>query len=307
MSLGESVVALAGTPAGATLALVLALISALAHATLGALSKGGHDPLMNRGAMNLVYAVLSLPVALFMLPWPTPWLWLILFGAYLLHTLYEWLQSRAYDVGGFTVVYPIVRGTGPLLIALAAGGLFGEHFGVGQWLGLTVLTGGIYGLAWANLRLMGMDDLEALGRLRLALGLAIITGAMTAAYTLYDAWGVREAIDPFTFIAWLFVSGAFGTPVLAWRRWQRLEPATRPPWRDLAWRGLAGGLVALVSFGGIMLATRLGSVAEVAALRETSIVFATIIGVVIFRERLDPLRLGLIGMIVGGAVLIKVV
>jgi drug/metabolite transporter (DMT)-like permease len=307
LSLGETIVALAGTPAGGALAMALALLSALAHAVLGALSKGGRDPLINRGAINIVYGAIALPAALFLFPLPTAWLWLILLGAYVIHTIYEWLQSRAYEVGGFTVVYPIVRGTGPLLIALAAGTVFNETLAAVQWFGLLTLSGGIFGLAWANLRALGLDDLEALSRLRLALILAVITGGFTALYTLYDAWGVREAVDPFTFIVWLFVSGAFGTPVLAWRRWRHLAPEARPAPRDLVWRGLAGGIVATISFGGIMLATRLGSVAEVAAIRETSIVFATIIGVLIFRERLDRRRLGLIGAIVLGAVLIKVV
>jgi drug/metabolite transporter (DMT)-like permease len=304
--MGDLVVSLAGTEAGATWALILALVSALAHAMLGALSKGGRDPLINRGAINVAYGLMALPVALFWVPWPTPLLWLILLGAFLLHLIYEWLQAQAYAVGGFTVVYPIVRGTSPLLIALSAGLLFGEAFGLGQWLGLLVLTGAIYGLAWANLRALGIADLVAARRLRMALVFALITGTLTAVYTLYDAWGVRVALNPFSFIAWLFVVGAFGTPVLAWRRWQQLGPDQRPTLPDLVRRGLAGGAIALISFGGIMVATRLGSVAEVAAIRETSIVFATAIGVAVFGERLDALRLGLILLIVAGAVIIKV-
>lgn len=304
--MGELIVSMAGTPAGDALALALAMLSALAHAIFGAINKGGRDPIINRGAINVAYALMALPVALFVVDWPTPGLWAILLGAFVIHILFEWLQARSFQIGGFTVVYPIARGTGPLIIALVSGVLFGETFGLGQWLGLMLLTGAIYGLAWANLRALGMADVAAARQLRVAVLTAVAAGAMIAVYTLYDAWGIRQAADPFTFIAWFFVTGAFGTPVVAALRWRRLTPAQRPEPLDLALRGFFGGVIALMSFGGIMLATRLGAVAEVAALRETSIVFATAIGVLIFHERIDIMRLALILLIVAGAVVIKV-
>lgn len=304
--MSDLVVSLAGTPAGEALALALALLSALAHAIFGAINKGGRDAIINRGAINVAYALMALPFALFVFEWPAPWMWWILGGAFLIHLLYEWLQARAFQTGGFTVVYPIARGTGPLLIALASGTIFGEGFGPGQWAGLLVLTGAIYGLALANVRALGMADAAAAAQLRGAILTAVTAGAMIAVYTLYDAWAIRQAADPFTFIAWFFVTGMFGTPVVAVLRWRRMAPAQRPELGDLALRGVFGGLIALLSFGGIMLATRLGHVAEVAALRETSIVFATAIGVLVFHERLDALRLALIFAIVAGAVFIKV-
>lgn len=304
--MGAFIVELAGTPAGDALAVALALLSALAHAIFGAINKGGRDPIINRGAINIAYALFALPVALFLVPLPTPRLWWIIGGAFFIHLLYEWLQARAFQTGGFTVVYPIARGTGPLLIALFAGVVFNEPFGPSQWAGLLLLTGAIYGLAVANLRLLGLADLAAAKQLRLAITFALATGAMIAVYTLYDAWGIREAADPISFILWYFVTGAFGTPVVAALRWRRLTPEQRPELPDLALRGFFGGLIALISFGGIMLGTRLGNVAEVAAIRETSIVFATAIGVLIFHERLDALRLGLILLIAAGAIIIKV-
>lgn len=304
--MGDLIVSMAGTPAGDALALALAMLSALAHAIFGAINKGGRDPIVNRGAINVAYALMALPVALFVVEWPTPGLWAILFGAFVIHILFEWLQARSFQIGGFTVVYPIARGTSPLIIALVSGVLFGETFGLGQWLGLLLLTGAIYGLAWANLRALGMADVAAARQLRVAVLTAVAAGTMIAVYTLYDAWGIRQAADPFTFIAWFFVTGAFGTPVVAALRWRRLTPGQRPEPLDLVLRGFFGGVIALLSFGGIMLATRLGAVAEVAALRETSIVFATAIGVLIFHERIDIMRLALILLIVAGAVIIKV-
>ena len=303
--MGELIVSMAGTPAGEALALALALLSALSHAIFGAVHKGGRDPYLNRGAINVAYSLAAAPFALVVLPLPGPELTRALVGMFFIHLLYEWLQARSYAIGGFTVVYPIARGTGPLVIALVAWAAFGEALGAMQWAGLALLSGGIYGLALANLRAIGVADLAAAARLRAAILTALLTGLLIAAYTTWDAWAIRLAENPFTFLAWFFFLGGFGTPLIAAIRWRRLRPEDRPPIGDLAARGVFGAVIALFSFGAMFLATRLDKVGEVAALRETSIVFATAIGVLFFREKIDPLRLGLIGLIAFGAVLIE--
>ncbi len=303
--MGELIVSLAGTPAGEALALALALLSALSHAIFGAIHKGGRDPYLNRGAINVAYSLAAAPFALIILPPPGPELRWALVGMFFIHLLYEWLQARSYAIGGFTVVYPIARGTGPLVIAVAAWVFLGETLAGMQWFGLALLSGGIYGLAIANLRAIGMADLAAAARLRAAILTALFTGLLIAVYTTWDAWAIRLAENPFTFLAWFFFLGGFGTPLIALARWRRLTPEERPPLGDLAGRGAFGAIIALFSFGAMFLATRLDKVGEVAALRETSIVFATAIGVLIFRERIDPLRLGLIGLIAFGAIVIE--
>jgi drug/metabolite transporter (DMT)-like permease len=139
--------------------------------------------------------------------------------------------------------------------------------------------------------------------LNVAILVGLATGVMVSVYTTVDAYGVRAAADPFTFIVWLFFLDGIGFPVLAWMRWRRL--ARRPPLGDLAVRGIFGAIIAFVSFGALMLATRLGKVGEAAALRETSIIFATAIGVLIFREQIDARRLVIIGLIALGAILVE--
>ena len=97
--------------------------------------------------------------------------------------------------------------------------------------------------------------------------------------------------------------GGFGFPLIALHRWRKLSE--HPPLSDLAMRGIFGALIGVMSFGAIMLATRLGKVGEAAALRETSIIFATGIGVLIFKEKVKPSALILVGLIALGAILIK--
>lgn len=301
--LGELIVSLAGTPAGELLAVSLVLCSALAHAIFGAINKGGADPFLNRGAINIAYSAMAAPFALFVLPWPTPELFLALLATFSVHIVYEWLQASSFERGAFTLVYPIARGTGPLATAALAIFVFGESLAWVQWGGLLMLSGAIFGLAYANIRSRELSREEMSG-VRLAVFTALATGVLIAAYTTVDAYGIRLADNPFTFLAWFFFTGGFGFPVIAYLRWRSL--ATKPALPDLAVRGVFGALIAFISFGAIMLATRLDKVSEAAALRETSIIFATAIGVLLFREKIDGLRLALIALIAVGAVLTEV-
>ena len=296
--MGDLIVSLSGTEAGEALALALVLLSALAHAIFGAINKGGADPFLNRGAINVCYSLMMLPVALFVVPWPTPWIWALLFVSYLIHILYEYLQASAFSKGDFTIVYPIARGTGPLVAMCFALVFFGERFSFWQWVGGIGLSTSIIGLALVNIR-----RAKHLQNLRGAIAAALATGVMVAVYTAFDAYGIRETENPLTYIVWFFTMGGVGFPIIAAMRWRTIEQ--KPPLRDLALRGIFGGVIALMSFGSIMLALRLGSVGEAAALRETSIIFATAIGVLIFHEKIDATRLGLIGCIAAGAILVE--
>lgn len=300
--MSDLIVSLAGTPEGELLALALALLSAMAHAIFSAINKGGQDPFLNRGAINITYSLAAAPVALFVVPWPSRELGMFLMLVFVVHLAYEWLQASAFHRGAFTVVYPIARGTGPVVTAIFAIFVFSEQLRAGQWLGLLVLSGGIVSLALANLAQKRKEGMP-LRDLQTAIGIAMATGFMIAVYTIVDAYGVRLADDPFTFIAWFFFIGGFGFPVVALLRLRQL--AARPNYGDLAARGIFGALIAFVSFGAVMLATRVGKVAEVAAMRETSIIFATAIGVLIFREKIDARRLAIIFVIAAGAIMVE--
>jgi len=120
---------------------------------------------------------------------------------------------------------------------------------------------------------------------------------------MIDAYGIRQAADPFTFIVWFFTLGGVGFPLIAAARWRKLT--VKPTLADIALRGFFGGILAFMSFGAVMLAIRLGSVGEAAALRETSIIFATAIGVLVFHEKIDAARLALIVCIAIGAILVE--
>jgi drug/metabolite transporter (DMT)-like permease len=297
--ISDWLVSLEGTAQGHTLALWLALLAAVLHAAFGAMQKGRHDPWLSRGAIDASYCLMATPFALFVVPWPEAHMWPIFLGAFSIHLVYKLLQAQAYTKGAYTVVYPVVRGTGPLFAVIGAYLIFGETFSLVQWLGLGVLLAGIFGLAVYNLIYLvtARDTLPA------ALMLAIATGLFVALYTTYDAYGIRATANPFTFLAWFFMIDGIAMPVIAALRYRSM--AHKPTLPPLALRGVIGGVVAFFSFGSIMLATRLDQVGEAAVLRETSTVFAAIIGWVFLKETVGPRRIALMALIAVGAVIVE--
>ena len=293
-------VSIAGTPEGARLATALALMSALAHAAFGALQKGRHDPWLMRGSIDVWLVVISAPVALFVVPWPTASTFLILLGAMIVHFAYKVTVALAYERAAYTVVYPVIRGTGPLVTVVGASVIFAEHFTPLQWAGVATLSGAMLLLALRN---MAAEKVDLRG-LKIGLIWAFAGGMLVACYTVWDAYGIRQSPDPFTFLAWFFFLTALDFPILAALRIRR----TGVPGGvgSLARRGLAGALIAWVSFGGVMMATRLDKVGEAAVLRETSTVFAALIGWFILGETVGPRRLVLMAGIALGAVMVEI-
>ncbi len=290
---------IAGTPDGARLATLLALMSAIAHAAFGALQKGRYDPWLTRGAIDGWLAILSAPIAFVVVPWPNIPTLLILMGAIVIHFVYKLTMALAYERAAYTVVYPVVRGTGPLVTVVAATVIFGEHFTLTQWLGVACLSGGILLLALRNLSEEVIDPRA----LKIGLIWALAGGVMVAIYTTYDAYGIRQSPDPFTFLAWFFFLSSLDFPILA--AWHYRRMAVPPVLGPLMWRGIAGATIAWVSFGGVMLATRLDKVGEAAVLRETSTVFAALIGWFILGEKVGPRRLFLMALVALGAVIVE--
>ncbi|WP_136439227.1 DMT family transporter [Pacificoceanicola onchidii] len=292
-------ISIEGTETGHHVALGLALMAAFLHAAFGALQKGRHDPWLSRGAIDASYGLMAAPFALFVVPWPEPHMWVIFAGAFVIHTIYKILQAMAYTRGAYTVVYPVVRGTGPLFAVIGASLIFHEHFNAVQWAGVATLLAGIFGLALYNYRTL------TLGRETLlpALGFAFATGLFVALYTTYDAYGIRATANPFTFLAWFFMIDGIAIPIVAALRYRTMShpPALGP----LLSRGVIGGLIAYASFGGIMLATRLDKVGEAAVLRETSTVFAALIGWLALKETVGPRRVALMALIALGAVIVE--
>ncbi|PYG28250.1 EamA family transporter [Pelagimonas varians] len=298
--MSDWLISLEGTEAGHQLALWLAILAAFLHACFGALQKGRHDPFLARGAIDGMYGIMAMPIALFVVPWPEPHMWPIFGGVFVIHMGYKLMQAQAYSRGAFTVVYPVVRGTGPLFTVFGASLVFGESFTGIQWLGVAILLAGIFGLAAYNWAFLETER----DTLKSALFLALGTGLFVALYTTYDAYGIRATANPFTFLAWFFFIDGLLMPVIAYLRYRNMQ--SPPDMGPLLARGFVGAIFAYFSFGSIMLATRLDKVGEAAILRETSTVFAALIGWLVLRETVGPRRIALMALIALGAVVVEV-
>ena len=298
--MAEWVISLEGTEAGSRFAMVLAIFAAFLHAVFGALQKGRHDPWLTRGAIDFGYFSMAAPFAFFVLPWPEADLLPVFGWVFLIHLIYKLLQGHAYTRGAYTVVYPIVRGSAPIFAIFGAFVMFGETLSLVQWCGVFVLLSGIFGLAVFNAIYLQ----AARETLLSALLFAVPTGLFVALYTTYDAFGIRLAENPVTFLVWFFVIDGIALPPYAYWRWKNMT--VRPPIIPLLQRGYIGGVVAFFSFGSIMLATRLDKVGEAAILRETSTVFAALIGWYFLKETVGPWRVALMALIALGAVIVEI-
>jgi len=297
--LSDWLISLEGTDAGNRLALFLALLAAVLHALFGALQKGRHDPWITRGVIDVSYAMMAAPFALFIVPWPEPHMWPIFGVVILIHVGYKMAQAHTYTMGAYTVVYPVVRGTGPVFTIIGAYLLFGEVFTLIQWFGVLTLVAGIFGLAAVNLRTVRLNR----DTLVPALWMAVLTGVFVALYTTYDAYGIRATADPFTFLAWFFFLDGIILPLIAYGRWRKMS--VHPTLGPLFARGVIGAVVAIFSFGSILVATRLDNVGQAAVLRETSVVFAALIGWLLLKERVGRVQLALMVLIAAGAVIVE--
>lgn len=277
-------------------ATLLILVSALLHATFSAVIKKGGDRLAVITLSAIVSGALCLPVAVF-LPLPAQALWLWLGLSVVVHSAYFLFLARSYRLGDLSIVYPVARGTAPLLTALGAVVIFGEHLNPAQIGGILLISLGIGALAWSAGRKPVDGNPGAT-----ALKYALATGVLISVYTLIDAKGVRAGSNPFIFIVWMFLlNGAVFPLVVFLRRGREFTASLRQELHG----GLFTGIAALLSYGMALLALSLGGVAEIAALRETSVLFAALIGAVFLGEVFSRIRILAALVVAFGAVSLR--
>jgi drug/metabolite transporter (DMT)-like permease len=254
--------------------------AALLHASWNAIIKAGRDPLLDTALVALAGTVVALPLTLFVEA-PAPASWPYIFATVVVHIGYYVALAAAYRLGDLSHAYPIMRGVAPLLVALASGFWFGEHLSGGTWAGVLLICGGVLSLAFVA-RSKASAAGKSAGRNSSATTLwALASAAIIAVYTLIDAAGVRVSGGTERYVVWLFVflGLPFGLAVLAMKRGAFLRHAAQH-W----WRGVAGCIMSGLSYGIALWAMTRAPVAVVAALRETSVIFAALIGAWLLKE-----------------------
>ncbi|HSR86475.1 MAG TPA: DMT family transporter [Streptosporangiaceae bacterium] len=280
-------------PAHLTPLIVAVVVGAGAlHATWNAIAKQVDDRLM---AFAWIGIASTLGGGLWLVATGLPYRAAIGFAiaSAIIHVGYDVGLMTSYRLGAFNQTYPIARGTSPLIVAVGAYFLASERLSGPALLGVVTLAVGLMSLALSGGRL-SRQDLPAVGA-------AALTGLTIAAYTVVDGLGVRRAHDPWAYVALLFL--LLGPPMTVAALARR--PASA--WRDAstAARGLLAGVLCVVAYGIVLWAQTRAPLAEVAAIRETSVVFAALIGVAAFGESFGRRRVAAAAVIATGIVLIS--
>jgi len=210
------------------------------------------------------------------------------------HIAYEFALMNSYRIGAFNQTYPIARGTSPLVVAAGAYLFAHESLGSVPLAGVVVLGVGLMSLALSSGRL-SKEDLPAVGA-------AVLTGLTIATYTVIDGLGVRHANDAYAYGGLLFLIQGPVFPVIAVVR-RPLAGLVSPA---LAMRGLAAGCLSVLAYVGVLWAQTRAPLAEVAALRETSVIAAAVIGTLVLKERFGVRRTVAAVLVAAGILLISV-
>lgn len=267
------------------------LLAALLHASWNAMIKGGQDVLMDTAAIVVGAGVVAVPF-LFVLPLPAPASWPYIAASILTHLAYYFFMVSAYRAGDLSLVYPLMRGVAPLLTGLLAIVWVNEWPGTLGWTGMALISVGVVALALRP----GPMGSALRGHTR-AVGAALANAVVIAVYTIIDGSGARLAGNAWSYIVWLFAIDAlpFSIYLLATRRAEFIAAMTQR-----CRRGLIGGGLSAAAYAISVWAMTRAPVALVASLRETSVLFATLIGARILKEHLTPRRwLGVAAVVLG--------
>jgi len=273
---------------------VAVLFAAACHAGWNALIKVGLDPLSTTTLISIgsgVVALVLLP-AVGMPAWAA-WPWLI--ASVAIHLIYFASLIESYRTGDLGQVYPIARGSAPLMTAASTTIFVGEKLSLIGWLGILALVAGVLLLSTRGGRALAKID-------RRAIGFALFTAITICAYSVVDGVGARLSANPNAYSLWLFVGIAVVMlPYAIYREGPDVIPAMQRYWR----RGFAGGALQVLSYGIAIWAMTAAPIAIVATLRETSVLFGAVIAVVVLKEPLRLVRIGAACLIVCGLVLIR--
>ncbi len=271
--------------------MAVVLLAALLHAGWNAIVKGGEDAFVSTSAVVVGHALPAL-AAIAILPAPAraSWGWIALGVG--LHLGYQAFLATAYRLGDLSRIYPVARGSAPLIVALVSVAALGVPLGLPQIVAIGLIGTGIVAIGAAR---RGPAD----GGAVLA---ALVTGGFIAAYSLADGLGARLSGSPVAYFGWIASLNALVTAaILAWRRPGAL---LRLPWLAPSAFWL-GGPASFAAYALVVWAFTQAPIALVTALRETSIVFALLIGAVMLRERVEPARIAATFVVLCGVVLLR--
>jgi len=270
--------------------IAIILSAALLHATWNAIVKTAGDRTTTLGLVAFGH-VIPASIMILMLPLPGAESFPYILLSTVVHFGYYFMLGKAYQHGDLSVVYPIARGIVPALVSLWAYLLVGEVLPFQAWIGIVLIGLGIQLGSWTSVR-------QGVGRT--ALAFAIGTGFCISIYSVVDGIGVRLSGNTLSYWAWGAFLHIFIAGFVALRRRQVLLQQSARVWLV----GLIGGLVSMSAYGLVLYAKNFAPLGAVSALRETSVIFASLIGFILLREGYWVPRLGAAVLMAGGVALV---
>ncbi len=274
--------------------MTIVLFSAVLHAGWNALVRSSFSKFQDTVLLVLgagVWSLFFLPLVPFPALQSLPYLAV----SVVIHVVYFTLVALSYRSGELSFVYPLMRGTAPVVSMIAAAILIKEYPSPGGWIGVLLISCGVVALAGDSLR-FGVYRLTTIV-------FSLANACVIVVYTLVDGQGVRLSGHPFSYTGWMFLgTGLALLAISSAYQGQEMLKGIRTGWR----RGLLGGGLSLASYSLVLWAMTQAPIALVAALRETSVVFAAIIAASLLKEPITRLRYASIVTVTVGAITMKV-
>lgn len=263
--------------------------AAVTHAIWNAIAHGIKDQTLAFALIGVGGIAVGIPLVI-VAALPRGDCWPYLLASVVIHVFYNLLLMQCYRLGEFGQVYPLARGTSPVVVTILALIFVHEHLALLQVGGILVVSAGLAVLVLAGRRPGRAAFLAAVG-----------TGLTIAAYTTVDGVGVRLSGSPVGYIGWLMVLESLGVPMFAVAR--RRDVLLKQPPRILL-AGLAAGALSVLAYGLVLWAQTRGALAPIAALRETSVIFGAVLGTIVLREGFGPRRIAAAVLVTVGIVLL---
>ena len=256
---------------------LLILIAALSHAICHSILKKNKNPLGILGVTSIFEIIIFTPFVL-SVPFPTIYIWILIIISALLHGLYRLLVVYSYKYGDLSFVYPIARGSSSLLLALISVIYLSDKISLLGFIAILIVCIGLFLISYSDRIKFNYT----------AFGLGFLTAIMITAYTLVDGIGVRHSPDPYTFLYWMLLLN--GTPALV-VSFLFKNSGIRIINKNLIFTGILFGILAPLAYGIVVWCMQYLPIAYVSSLRESSIIFATLIGMIILKENTASKRI----------------
>ena len=256
---------------------LLLLIAALSHALCHSILKYNKNPLGILGITSIFEIIIFTPLVL-SVPYPTTYIWILIIISALLHGFYRLLVIFSYNYGDLSFIYPIARGSSSLLLAIISLIYLTDKISLWGFIAIIIVCMGLFLISYSDRLKFNFS----------AFGLGVLTAIMITTYTLVDGIGVRHSSNPYSFLYWMLLLN--GTPALIASFFFK-NNGLRIVNKNLVLTGVAFGILAPLAYGLAVWCMQFLPIAYVSSIREISIIFATLIGLILLKEKTASKRI----------------